>query len=194
MKAIRVLLIIVWAIALQFNTVEAQVFSVRNYKLTVSGTSSLHDWESSVEKLEAKGSYTIEKGSLTDIRDVVVTIPVKAIKSEKGKVMDNKTWEAFNYEKYPSITFAMTGKSIKNSGNTMSATGKLTMAGVTKNITMDVNYKLLPGGNLQVTGSYKLIMSDYNMDPPTAMMGAIKVGDDIVVNFDLILTLNNNTL
>jgi polyisoprenoid-binding protein YceI len=194
MKAIRVLLITVWAIALQFNTVEAQVFSVKSYKLTVSGTSSLHDWESTVDNLEVKGAFTADKGALTDVRDVVVKIPVKAIKSTKGKIMDNKTWEAFDYEKNPTITFVLTSKTINASKNTLTVSGKLSMAGVTHNIDLDLAYKLLPGGNLQVTGSRRLTMSDYKMEPPTAMMGAIKVGDEIVVTFDLTLTHNNSTL
>lgn len=193
MKAIKVLLLTVWVITLQLHTVQAQLFSVKTYKLTVKGTSSLHDWESTVNKVEAKGSFVISNEELTDIRDVVVKVPVKAIKSTKGKLMDHKTWEAFDHEKNPVITFTVTGKKIDTNKNTLVATGSLLMAGVTKTIDLNLLYKILPGGDLQITGSQKLIMSEYKMDPPTAMMGTIKVGDAVEVNIDIVFTPNSNS-
>jgi hypothetical protein len=30
-------------------------------------------------------------------------------------------------------------------------------------------------------------MTDFNVDPPTAMMGALTVGNDVTVNFDVTL-------
>ena len=189
MKATKnLLLITVWALALQFSYVQAQTFGVKSYQLKVSGTSSLHDWESTVGKLDAKGSFVVTNNTLTDIKDVTVKIPVTAIKSTKGKTMDNKTYEAFKHEKNPNIVFAMTGKTINTAGQSINVTGDLTMAGVTKSIDIVVKYKLLPGGELQVTGSKKLVMTQFKMDPPTAMMGTIKVGDEVTVTFDLVLS------
>jgi polyisoprenoid-binding protein YceI len=175
------------------HAVQAQVLALRSYKLTISGTSSLHDFESTVENLEAKGSFVITNDQLSDIRDVAVRIPVKAIKSTKGKLMDNKTWEAFDHEKNPVITFALTGKKINTDKNTIAATGALTMAGVTKTINLQLTYKVLPGGELEITGSQKLVMSEYKMTPPTAMMGTIKVGDEVVINFNMVLSQSNSS-
>ena len=192
MKPITFLLIFVWAVALQINTdVQAQTLGVKTYKITINGTSSMHDWQSSVQKLEAKGSFGITDNTLTDIRDIVVKIPVTAIKSTKGRIMDNKTYDAFNHEKNPTITFTLTGEKINEGNGTMSISGNLNMAGVTKAIEMLVSYKLLAGGDLQVSGSKKLLMTDYKMDPPTAMMGAIQVGDEVTVTFELVLTQSN---
>lgn len=194
MKAMKVLLVTVWVLAIQLQTVQGQMFSVKSYKVSVKGTSSLHDWESTVDKLEAKGSFTITDNALSDIRDVVVKIPVKAIKSPKGKMMDNKTWEAFNYEKNPIIAFALSERKINTSKNTLVANGTLTMAGVTKSVELHLIYKVLPGGELQISGTHSLLMSNFNMEPPTAMMGTIKVGDEVVVNLEIILLNANNTL
>ena len=192
MKAIKVLLLAVWVLALQLSVVTAQNFSVKAHKLTVKGTSSLHDWQSNVEKIEAKGSFVLAGGNLIDVRDVSVKIPVKAIKSPKGKLMDSKTWDAFNYEKYPTITFLLTGRKINAVKNTLEAFGTLTMAGVTKPIELSLAYKVLPEGELQITGTKKIVMSEFKMEPPTAMMGTIKVGDEVEVGFDLVLTANNS--
>jgi polyisoprenoid-binding protein YceI len=192
MKAIKVLLFSAWILALQLNAVHAQTFSVKTHKFTVKGTSSLHDWQSNVEKIEAKGSFVFANNNLIDVRDVAVKIPVKAIKSPKGKLMDSKTWDAFNYEKYPSITFLLTGRKINADKNTLEASGSLTMAGVTKAIELSLAYKVLPGGELQITGTKKIVMSEFKMEPPTAMMGTIKVGDEVEVDFELVLNANNS--
>jgi polyisoprenoid-binding protein YceI len=191
MKATKIILITAWVLALHLNSALAQTFNVKTYKATVKGTSSLHDWESSVEQLEAKGSISISNNTLADVRDVTVKIPVRSIKSPKGKMMDNKTWEAFNSEKNPNIVFTLTGRKINVARNSMDASGTLTMAGVTKPIELVLSYKILPGGEVQFTGSKQLVMTDFKMEPPTAMMGTIKVGNEVVVAFEIVLIANN---
>ncbi len=189
MKATKILLIPVLLLVIHLKSVQAQQpLQVKTYSLTIEGTSSLHDWESVVEKLDCKGTFTVANNSLTEIKGVVVAIPVKSIKSPKGKMMDNKTYEAFNYEKNPSIIFTMTGSKIYESKGTIDALGTLTMAGMTKSIDLSLNYKVLPNGELRITGSKKLLMTDFRMEPPTAMMGAIKVANEVVVKIDLTLT------
>lgn len=191
MKALQLVTITVWLLFIQVSFLAAQSFSIHVNKATVTGTSSLHDWESTIEKLECTGSFTLANNTLKDIKDVVVKIPVKSIKSPKGKMMDNKTYEAFNYEKYPSIIFTLKTKKINDANSTIEVEGDLSMAGVTKAISMILNYKLLPSGEMQVSGAKKIIMTEFKMKPPTAMMGTIKVGNEVVVNFDLMLSMNN---
>ncbi len=194
MKPIKLLLVTVSVLAIALTAVQGQVFSVKSYKLSVQGTSSLHDWESTVEKVEVKGFYQVTNNTLSSIRDVVVKIPVKAIKSPKGKIMDNKTWEAFNYEKNPTITFVLGNQTIDAAKNTIVATGALTMAGVTKPVELHLAWKVLPGGDLQISGKHKLTMSTFRMEPPTAMMGTIKVGDEVIVTIEIVLANPNSTL
>lgn len=177
------LVVLTSAIAVQTYT------TLKTTKMTVSGTSSLHDWTSEVTKLEWKGTVITQENSITEVKNLEVKIPVTAIKSTKGKIMDNKTYEAFNHEKYPSIIYQLSTLTVSANGteNILNATGTLTMAGVKNNITMKVTGKLLPNGGVQLTGSHKLNMRTFKMEPPTAMMGTIKVGEEVTVNFDLIL-------
>jgi len=105
--------------------------------------------------------------------------------------MDNKTYEAFDHEKNPAIVFTLNTKKINVSASTLEAEGTLLMAGVTKPISLTLTYKVLPNGALQIIGSKKLTMTDFKMEPPKAMMGTIKVGNDVTVNFDLTLNSNN---
>jgi hypothetical protein len=36
-----------------------------------------------------------------------------------------------------------------------------------------------------ITGQHPVTFSEFTMDPPTAMLGAIKVGNDLVIEFSL---------
>jgi polyisoprenoid-binding protein YceI len=156
--------------------------------MSVNGTSSMHDWESQVEKLECKTSYKIEDNILVDIKETVIKIPVQSIRSSKGKMMDGKTYDAFSSEKHPYIVFTLSSKKINVSNLTAELKGTLAMAGTTKQIDLLVSYKVLPGGDLQINGSKQIKMTEYEMEPPTAMMGAIKVGNEVIINFDILLS------
>jgi polyisoprenoid-binding protein YceI len=159
--------------------------------VTVKGTSSLHEWESVVEKLDCKATFGIDGNNLVEIKDVTVQVPVKSIKSSHGKMMDNKTFDAFTYEKYPFIVFTLSSDRINASGSTAELKGSLAMAGTTKQIDIAIACKLLPNGDLQMSGSKKIKMTEFRMEPPTAMMGTIKVGDEVTITFDIVLSSTN---
>jgi polyisoprenoid-binding protein YceI len=163
-----------------------KAYSLKSHKVSVDGTSSLHDWSSDVTKLEWAGQLTVEGTSVKAIQNVTVTIPVESIKSEKGGMMDDKTYEAFDTEKNPTITFKLTSATM--TGATAKSNGILTMAGVSKPIVMNVATKVLADGSVHVSGSQIINMKDHKMTPPKAVMGTIKVGEKVTLLFELTLT------
>lgn len=158
-------------------------------KVTVAGTSTLHDWESDVTKVEWTGTITTEGGKITQLNNVSVRIPVESIKSTKGRIMDGKTYEAFNSEKNPYITYKLQRADLN--GDMINANGQLSMAGVTKGIPLKVRAVISSNEEIRLSGSYELKMTDYKMEPPTAVMGTIKVGDEVTVKFDLTVAPKN---
>lgn len=190
MKSFTTVFVTVLLALLLMSGVAQAPYKIKTSKMTVAGTSSLHEWESEVTQVEWTGSFDVENNMLKAIKDVTVKIPVTSIKSTKGKIMDNKTYDAFEYEKNPHILFRLTDAKITGTAANLviNASGTLTMKGVTKNITLTVTGKLLANGDLQLTGTRKLNMKDFTMEPPTAMMGAIKVGEEVTVKFDLTIT------
>jgi polyisoprenoid-binding protein YceI len=170
----------------------AQVnYNVKNFKMSVAGTSTLHDWESEVNKVNANSSLTVEGQSLKAINSLSVTIPAKGIVSTKGRVMDNKTYETLKADKHPNITFTLS--SAKLSGLNVNASGRLAIAGVTKNVNLSASGKLDKSGNITFTGSYIILLGDYGMEPPTALMGSIKTGDKVTVKYELTLAPGSDT-
>jgi polyisoprenoid-binding protein YceI len=187
--------ILALSLIMAFGVLHAQTaYVAKQVKMTVSGSSTLHEWESEVTKVEWAGALKVTGGVLSEVKDVLVKIPVTSIKSTKGKIMDNKTYEAFNYEKYPTIQYKLTSTKITGAGSdyTITATGNLSMAGATKPIEMVVKAKVQPNGDVLLTGSKKFNMKDFSMEPPTAMMGSIKVGEEVTIGFQLTLHTNNN--
>lgn len=166
-------------------------FLLKSATASIQGTSSLHDWESEITKIECKAQFQRNSQVLMNIKSAEVKILVAGIKSTKGNMMDNKTYDAFKYKKNPYILYTLTIGQIKvdGAGNaTMEASGNLTMAGIAKPVTLTAKGKVLSNGDIQLSVSRKLKMTDYKMEPPTAMMGTITVGDEVTVNFDLMLT------
>lgn len=154
--------------------------------MSVDGTSSLHDWTSEVSKVDWSGKITTEGKVVKGFSDVTLTVAVTDIKSTKGSIMDDKTYEAFNYEKNPTIKFKLTSATM--AGVNAKAHGTLTMAGVTKPIVLNVATKVLADGYVNLSGSYAVNMKDYKMTPPKAVMGTIKVGEKVTLLFELIVT------
>lgn len=160
-------------------------FSTSGFTMTIKGTSNLHDWESSVKELRATGNLTADATGLQSISALSVDIPVKSIKSTKGSVMDNKTYDALQANKFPTITYKLDKATVtkKGDGYDVNANGSLTMAGVTNKVDMVVRGKTNTDGSITFTGSRKIKLPDYKIKPPTALLGTVTVGDEVEVVF-----------
>lgn len=165
-----------------------------NTKITVSGTSTLHDWESDVTKYE--GSADIENNLASSekikkndkIKSFEIKIQVDGIISGRGETMDSRTFKALKYEEHPNITFTLSDSDIKNVDGakfTLLARGDLEIAGQTKAIEMTIAGERLSPDKFKFNGSYKLNMKDYGVEPPTAMFGQIVCGEEVEIKFDL---------
>lgn len=171
-------------LAISGNVVTAQSLKLnpKTFSMTIFGTTNVHDFDTKVT--QASGTLVIDNGK---VQAMVVEIPVKGIKS-KEKLMDTKTYEAFNADKNPTITFKLTdASSLQVNGNDISITaiGNLTVAGVTKKVALKAIGKIVKPGVYQFKGSIALKMTDFKMSPPTAMMGMMRVGDAITLKYDI---------
>jgi len=176
---IMLLVSIIWVFG---NVLNAQTLKLnpRTFTMTIFGTSSLHDFQSKVT--QASGELVIN--SSKQAQSLTVEIPVKGIKSNE-KLMDNKTYAAFNAEKNPTITFKLTDlgvPEVNGSDIAVTATGNLTMAGVTKKISLKSAGKIVKPGVYQFKGTVVLKMTDYKMTPPSMLF--VKVGDVVTLKYD----------
>ncbi|CAN0047466.1 unnamed protein product [Chrysoparadoxa australica] len=157
--------------AIDVNTEKSQV--------VILGTSSLHDWESTVESFSIKGS--IEAAQITDLQ---ASFKVESIKSGKS-IMDSKAQDALNAEKYPNIVFKAPVLKITN--GKVTGQGTLSIAGKSKPIQFVATSQQVSSGDMLVKGSTKIKMTDYDIEPPTAMFGTLTTGDEVTVNYEILL-------
>lgn len=161
-------------------------------KMTIDGTSTLHDWTSEVKEITGMMSLAqvnIQDGS--EIETVNFKANVKSIESGRGSTMDNRTHDALKGEEHPQIIFDLSEAKVnKSSGNnfTLDVKGELTIAGSTQPIEMVVNGEKVSDQKLHFEGSKALNMTEYGIDPPSAMFGQIQTGEEITVNFDLVFS------
>ncbi|WP_159023972.1 YceI family protein [Formosa sp. L2A11] len=171
-------------------TMFSQTYTLNNEssELSVFGTSSLHDWEVVAKK--QSGSITVDKsGEIPAITSLDFKVVAESLDSGKS-AMDKNTYKALKTDKYKSIDFKLTKVNAitakENGVYSVKTTGNLTIAGVTNSIAL--NFTLtLTDNKTKLTGSYSFKMTQFKIDPPTAMFGAITTGDELKIEFKTIL-------
>lgn len=147
--------------------------------MKVTGTSTLHDWEINVESFTAQA--TLKGEALENAR---FTAQVKSMKSGTS-AMDDNTYKALKNDKHPQITFQST--SVTGTGGKLVIKGNLTIAGSTKPITMNATLDKANEKSMTVKGKYTFKMSQFGIDPPKAMLGTIRTGDEVTIDYKMVL-------
>lgn len=171
---------------LLFSTVYAQsphVLFGESNSLIIKGTSSAHDWESKAENLYGEAIIVINEGLLKDIEILSFSVESKSIKSGK-RIMDSKTRGALKEKNYSLISFNLTEVSEIRS-DSIEVLGTLSLAGVNQEITLAAAYQVGEDESLQIFGMKLINMEDYGIKPPKALMGTLKTGKDVEVEFNI---------
>ncbi len=163
-----------------FGLAAQDMYTASTVTLTIDGSSNVHDWTSTATEVLVTGQFQSTGGTITSIEQLNVRVPVRKIKSTKGSIMDNKTYDALNASKFPNITFKATNVDVD--GDNIKATGTLTIAGRYRTVTILAKGKAVSGG-YEISGSYDLKMSQYAIERPTAMFGTVATTDDIKIKF-----------
>ncbi len=162
-------------------------------EMIIKGTSNIHNWESSVRKINGTALFEFDETGLIEIKECVATINTKSIKSSKGSIMDKKTWRALKADQYSRIEYTfrrmnMVSKSVE--GFQASVSGDLMLAGVTRSVTFGIEGKVLANGAVEIWGSKAIRMTDFNIDPPSALMGTLTTGEVVTIEFHLTFVPN----
>lgn len=194
--AVAVAIILYSLLAAVNSNAQSRYQSADGVKITIEGTSNIHDWDMKSEKGTCSGVFNVSNtGIITGLSALSFTVPAESLKSEHSG-MDKNTYKALNTSKFASIGFTAgapaTVKPSGNSGHILTTSGKLTIAGVTKDVTLTATGVVNADKSITYTGSYKLNMTDFNVEPPKAMLGTIKTGNSIVVKFNLVLRSTNS--
>jgi polyisoprenoid-binding protein YceI len=100
--------------------------------------------------------------------------------------MDTRAYDALKAAKYPNISFKLLSATpTTNSANksTFKVVGELTITGATKQIEMTANATKNADGSVIITGSQNLKMTQFGIKPPSFMFGALKVTDNLTIDY-----------
>ena len=163
--------------------------------IRIEGTSTLHDWK--MEGTSIGGSVTappLEQWTkAAPAGEASISIPVTSIRSEHAK-MDKLMAEALKAGANPTIRYELTNAVVAQPGApfVLNTRGKLTIAGVTRDVDMQITGNRNPNNTYTLTGQLPIRMSDYGIKPPTAMLGTIKTGNDVKVTFRWVVEAAKN--
>lgn len=168
---------------LQAQTLKSISACAGNMKL--SGTSTMHDWDM-MGTFHIDGKFKMMEGTnkLVSLSGLNFTLPVENLKSEKKK-LNETAYKALKSEQHKEILFKMSSATVTEvqaNRYKVVALGNLTIAGVTKPITLEVLWIVNADQTITCAGVQKLKMTDYNVEPPS-FLGFMKTGDDISLDF-----------
>ncbi len=154
-----------------------------NSYLSVTGTSTLHDW--TMTSKEGKCHAEIETsadGLPTKIKSLTLQVRSESLKSGHS-AMDKNAYSTLNTSDFKQIVFEMTEAVVAD--KKVKCSGFLKVAGASKPITLDAQYKLMPNHSFLFWGTQQMKMSDFGIEPPTFMFGTVETGDVITVSFNM---------
>lgn len=162
-------------------------FRPQNVTVLIKGTSSLHDWEMKSDKGHVEVLLGMgNNDNILGLTALKFTIEAESLKSGKS-TMDKNAYKALKTGSAKNISFVLSSATVLRQNATtfqINTLGKLTVAGTTRetNIIVDVKFNQTDK-SFTATGTKKIKMTEYNVKPPSFMMGAVKTGDDISISF-----------
>lgn len=160
-----------------------EAYKIALNTMVIKGTSNVHQWEEKIGQLKGSATMIIEGEQITGLSDAYFEIPVKSIKSTKGNMMDNKTYQALKLDKCPNIIFTLSKGIII--GTELKASATLTIACISKTIDLISTVKPIGNNQIEIIGSKKLKMTDFEIKPPTALLGTMVTGNEITIEFNV---------
>ncbi len=109
--------------------------------------------------------------------------------------MNRDLQDALRSDQFPEITFLFDSAEFigfiedeesENDIFEVEILGTLTVAGNTRNIQFVTQAYYLEPQRIRAIGKTTIRMTDFDVEPPTALMGLVKADDELTVNFDLV--------
>ena len=162
-------------------------------KVTIAGNSNVHAW--SCKSSEFQASIELDSAyqtrPMTDlakpIKRVAVSVPVKSLKCGNGK-MDQNMYKALRAAEFPDIRYVLTTYEVDaglttRDGFTAKSFGELTVAGKTLPVEIPITALRAEGGSMSGEGTLKLLMTDFGIKPPVALLGTLRTRNEIQISF-----------
>jgi polyisoprenoid-binding protein YceI len=162
-------------------------------KLWIDGTSTVRKFTCkasafTIDVDAAPGAIGAVLAGEKAVRTVAVKVPAEKMDCGNG-TMNEHMLKALKATDAPTIEFTLTSYDVAKGTTGVQGTlrGSLALGGTTQPVAVPAQATEAGAGLLRVTGAYELHMKTFGLKPPSLMMGTMKVGEAVTVNFDLLL-------
>ena len=159
----------------------------------ITGTSTLHDWTVKASEI-ADYPLEIAIGEAQEISSFTFSVVVSSMDGGRGSAMNNKIHKALLSTEHPSVNYVqLSPLALGSEESLMSQTisSTLEIAGVSNQYDLDIKTERT-GDQLSISTVQPLLLSDFDIEPPSAMFGQIETGDEIKVKMTFRYTYHEN--
>lgn len=154
----------------------------------VEGTSNVHDWDEKAEDFDGSLALETEDGEVIAISRLKFSVVAESLESGKNG-MNSNTYDALKTDDHKNITYKaqeLIAVDCASAGECHITTqGDLSIAGTTKQVELEFDMTMTDN-QMTLKGATDIDMTAYNIDPPRALLGAIKTGDEVTVELNIV--------
>jgi polyisoprenoid-binding protein YceI len=168
--------------------------TIETTRVSIAGTSNIHAYTAStttVRLMRVQLAASVPGANFWDeivkpgqLEAFEITIPAATLTSPK-EGLDKNMQKALKVQEYPDITFRLVRFTPTATG-ALNAIGVLKIAGVEREVTLALSTERKDAG-LVVKGELPLLMTDFGIKPPTAMLGMLKTDPKVTITFETVL-------
>ena len=168
--------------------------AIDSARVTISGTSNIHAYTASTTTVRVRRGQlagtadggdrwanALEPGGVETFE---VTIPAATLTSPR-EGLDANMRKALQVTEHPDIVFRLLRFEPGPAG-ALKGIGVLKIAGVVREVTLDIT-TARKNAALSVRGQVTLLMTDFGITPPVALMGMLKTDPKVTVTFETLL-------
>ncbi|HEX9650597.1 MAG TPA: YceI family protein [Cyclobacteriaceae bacterium] len=166
----------------------------RSSNLTIEGKSNISDFSCEIEGTNITDTLTInyddDGGQITFVRK---QIKINTVSADCGNNLITKDFrETLKSDKHPDIflNFLTLERPQLHDFSALKVNGtiEIIIAAVARKY--EVTYQIIPHttGKIELIGSQKMRLGDFKLQPPSRLLGLLKVEEEITVDFHLQLT------
>jgi polyisoprenoid-binding protein YceI len=167
-------------------------------RISIAGTSNIHAYSASTTALRVtrvKLASTVAGANFWDesmkpgaLEAFEIAIPAATLASDK-EGLDKNMHKALKAKEHADITFRLLRLEPRaGTAGALRGVGVLTVAGVPREVALDITTARTDAG-LAVRGEVTLLMTDFGIAPPKAMLGMLKTDPKVTITFETVLTV-----
>jgi polyisoprenoid-binding protein YceI len=158
--------------------------------IRIEGSSNVNEFTCMSDSVKGHARVSSNNDG-TEETHVEVAVPVKGLDCGKRQ-MNRDMYRTLKADDHPDIQFRLIQAYVvgvaPGDGNSylIRVEGELTVAGSKKFVVFDAMGEMKADNKYSIRGKKDILMTDFGLEPPSALLGLVKARDELVVHFELL--------